>query len=131
MNLIIDTNIIFSALYSESSSAAHLLDMAILGEVRLFSPYHVKNELERILKNKLSYSNEELDDLFESLPLTWLEYELYEDKIKKAAKLIEDKDDVPILACAMATGYPIVTGDKHFFKLKHSKIKVLKLKDLK
>lgn len=131
MNLIIDTNIIFSALYSESSSAAHLLDMAILGEVKLFSPLHVKHELERILKKKLGYSNEELIDLFENLPLTWLEEELYEDKLKYASKLIKDKNDVPILSCAMATDYPIVTGDKHFFKLKHSKIKVLKLKDLK
>jgi predicted nucleic acid-binding protein len=46
-------------------------------------------------------------------------------------KLIKDKNDVPILACAMASGYPIVTGDKHFFKMKKSNIKVLRLKDLK
>jgi predicted nucleic acid-binding protein len=105
--------------------------MVISGEVRLFSPYHVKNELERVLKSKLDYSEEELDDLFESLPISWLEHELYEDHMKKAMKLIKDKNDVPILACAMASGYPIVTGDKHFFKMKKSNIKVLRLKDLK
>ncbi|UCE38499.1 MAG: putative toxin-antitoxin system toxin component, PIN family [Thermoplasmata archaeon] len=131
MNLIIDTNIIFSALYSEESPAAHLIQMAIFGEMRLFSPEHVKNELERILITKLSYKKEEITDLFESLPISWIESKIYEDKVKEATKLIKDKDDVPIVACSLATGYAIVTGDKHFLPVKKSNIKVLRLRDFK
>ena len=53
---------------------------------------------------------------------------MYNEELKHAAKLIAHEKDVPILACALSLNTDIISGDKHFHKIKTRKIKVWKLK---
>ena len=122
---IIDTNIIFSALYSPLSNAGIIIEKAIEKKVILYSPEEVKKELERNLKNKLEMNEEEINFILSSLPINWLNKKLYQSFIKKAEKLISKKD-TPILAAHYMTNYPIITGDKEFFQIKNLKIKTLR-----
>jgi len=63
------------------------------------------------------------------LPIKWIEKEIYEQNLGAAEKLISDKKDIPILACALSLNVDIITGDKHFKDITTKKIKVWKLKE--
>ncbi len=129
MKFILDTNIIFSGIYDLESNAGKILLLAAEDKVELISPIHIRNELSVILIKKLKFSQDETSELISSLPIHWIEQEIYEDNIEQVNKLIAHKKDVPILACALTLGIDIITGDKHFNNIKTNKIKVWKLKD--
>lgn len=128
MKFVIDTNIIFSGIYNLKSNAGLVLLLATEDKIDLLSSDFVKNELKRILKEKLLFSKNEIDEIITSLPITWIEDDIYKEQIKSAEKLISHKKDIPILACALTLGIDIISGDKHFEKIKTKKIKVWKLK---
>ena len=128
MKLIIDTNIIFSALYEPDSTAGDLMDRAIDGEIQLFAPQRVWEELIQILSEKLDYGDEYLMELYQGLPVKWIEEDIYGPEIKRAEKYIDNKKDAPILACAITTGFDIITRDRHFKALKGLDIETLSLK---
>jgi predicted nucleic acid-binding protein len=128
MRFVLDTNIIFSGIYDMDSNAGKILLLATEGKVKLFSPEYVKDELTAILSKKLKFSESEVEDIISSLPIKWIESELYSESEQKASSLISHKRDIPVLACALALGIDIISGDKHFQKLKTKKIKTWKLK---
>ncbi len=128
MRFIIDTNIIFSGIYNLDSNAGKFLMLAIEEEVELIAPEYVQIELMRILKSKLKFNKDEIFEIISALPIEWIEEELYSNQIKQANKLISDEKDVPILACALALGMDIITGDKHIHQMKTKKVKVWELK---
>lgn len=128
MKFIIDTNIIFSGIYNLESNAGMILLLATEGKIELLSPDFVKNELITILKDKLIFSENEIDEIISSLPIIWIENDIYKEHIKSAGKLISHKKDIPILACALALEIDIISGDKHFQKVKTKMIKIWKLK---
>ncbi|MHA1267563.1 MAG: PIN domain-containing protein [Candidatus Helarchaeota archaeon] len=113
---IVDTNILFSALYAPDSLAGKIIDLAIEQKIELFAPEEVKEELTRNLKNKLDYTETELILTLESLPINWLNKKLYTNFLKRAQQKISSKD-AHILAAHYFTKLPILTGDKEFFKL--------------
>ena len=129
MKYILDTNILFSGIYDLDSNAGIILLLAAEEKVELLSPQHVKDELSQILAKKLKFSNNEIAEIITSLPIQWIESEIYEENIEMADKLILHKKDVPILACALSLGVDIITGDKHFRDIKTKNIKVWKLKE--
>ena len=128
MKFVLDTNIIFSGVYNLDSNAGRILLLATEGKIEIISPEYVKNELIRILERKLKFSRNEIDELISSFTIIWIEEEIYNDKMEQASKMISHKRDVPILACALSLGVDIISGDKHFQKIKTKKIKVWKLK---
>lgn len=109
---IIDTNVIFSALYKPKSAPGIVIFLAIEGIVNLIAPISVKEEILRKLKEKLEFSSEEAQFIVSSLPIDWIEKEIYEDLLTKAKNMIRDKSDAPIIALYLTTRYPIITGDK-------------------
>ncbi|MFQ6105776.1 MAG: putative toxin-antitoxin system toxin component, PIN family [Candidatus Hydrothermarchaeaceae archaeon] len=121
MLVVIDTNVIFSALYNLKSDAGRLLIFAVEGKINLASPTYVKGELERNLKEKLDYTDEELKETIKALPIEWKE-------VEKAVKLIRHDRDVPVLALAMHLGVGVVSGDKHFQGI--SEIKLWSLNEI-
>ena len=129
MRYIVDTNVIFSAIYKLESNAGKLLFMAIEGKVELYAPEYVKRELTGKLQIKLRFSDEEVHTIVTALPIKWIEDEIYRHMIEKANSMISDKKDVPILACALATGMDIITGDKDFHRLKYGQVAIWKLRD--
>ncbi|MHA1651769.1 MAG: PIN domain-containing protein [Candidatus Helarchaeota archaeon] len=124
---IIDTNIIFSALYAPESNAGKVIERAIENKIELYAPESVKEELRRNLRNKLAMDKDEIDLTIRALPIKWLDEELYSNFINKALKRISSKD-ASILAAHYLTRFPIITGDKEFWELEG--IQVLTLKNI-
>ena len=122
---IIDTNILFSALYSPDSVAGKIIDLALEKKIELFAPEEVKAELTRNLKKKLGYSEKELDFTLKTLPVNWLNTNLYANFLEQAKKTISLKD-VPILAAHYLTKFPIITDDQEFFTLNGVKTRSLR-----
>ncbi|HMF34261.1 MAG TPA: PIN domain-containing protein [Candidatus Lokiarchaeia archaeon] len=118
MKCIIDTNVIFSALYNMESNSGDLLFLAINGAIELIAPETVKEELIRNLRNKLNYSEEEIEETIQALPITWIDSLVYDSFMKVAPEYIGHENDYPIIACALALNVDIVTGNKHFHPLK-------------
>ena len=130
MKVIIDANILFSAQYKPHSLAGDLIVLAIKEKVHLFAPESVKEEIIRKLRAKLHYNNEEIARTLESLPVRWIEEQIYSLKLPDAKDYITHEADEPLIACALTEQMAIVTGDKHFHPLLKSGILVWKLKDL-
>jgi predicted nucleic acid-binding protein len=128
MKFVLDTNILFSGIYDLDSNAGRVLLLATEGKVELLSPVHVKDELTQILKQKLKFTDDDIEEIISSLPVKWIERELYSDSETKASSLISHELDVPVLACALSLGVDVISGDKHFQKVKIKKIKIWKLK---
>ena len=118
---IVDTNVIFSALYSPISNAGKLIELAIERKVELHAPEEVKKELVRNLKKKLQKTTKEIELILNALPISWLDFKLYEEYLERSKNLISEKD-TPLLAAQMLTQFPIITGDKEFFQLKSAKV---------
>ncbi|MFA5772326.1 MAG: PIN domain-containing protein [Thermoplasmata archaeon] len=130
MNIVVDTNILFSALYDPDSNAGLLIMAAIDGVIDLYAPDTVKEEITRTVKNKLSYTEEEAEELITSLPVKWIESEAYASSMPYAKTQLSHENDVPILACALMLGYDIVSGDKHLLNIKPEIVKVWALCEL-
>lgn len=129
MKFIVDTNIIFSGIYDLESNAGKVLLLATEEKIELFSPEYVKQELIQILQKKLKFTVIEVFDIILALPMKWIEAEIFEDGVELAAGLISHKKDIPVLACALALGIDILSGDKHFQNIKIKKIKIWKLRE--
>ncbi len=126
----VDTNIIFSALYDMRSKAGRLLFLAIEGRIDLIASDYIREELERNLKDKLGYTDEEFEETVKALPIRWIDDERYTKEMDRAAKLIAHRRDVPVLALALHTKCGVVTGDEHFLKVKYRGFKLWKLTEL-
>ncbi|MEW5761208.1 MAG: PIN domain-containing protein [Candidatus Thermoplasmatota archaeon] len=129
MKYIIDTNILFSALYDMDSNAGKLLMLAIEGDIKLLSTEDIKSEMKEILVKKLNYSQSEVDELIKALPIEWIERGIYDDAMEGALKLLPDEADASLIACASLFHCVILTGDKKILSTKFKKVRVQKLRD--
>lgn len=118
MRLVVDTNVLFSALYQPDSSCGRILLLAIEGEIELFAPETVRAELERVLRGKLAYSDDEWHRALAALPVDWVEAAVYHGQLARAMDAIADPTDAPVLALALALRAGIVSGDKAFHPLR-------------
>lgn len=130
MKIIIDTNILFSALYNLNSNAGDLFVLAAYNKIELYAPEFTKEELIRIVKDKLHYSDKEISYSIAALPVTWIEQEIYSLNLERAKEYIDHIADIPVVACSLTLNFDIVSGDTHFHPLKKEGPKVWKLKEL-
>ena len=112
IKIVIDTNVLFMALYNENSKAGKIIEAAIENKIQLFAPDTVKVELARVLDRELSFTQEEIETAFEALPITWIEKEIYEHAIPKAK--VKHKPDKPIEALSLILNCGVLSADKHF-----------------
>lgn len=129
MRLVIDTNVLFSALYDPASAPGRLLLLAIEGAVELFAPVTVRAELERALRRKLRYSDAEWASTVVALPVEWVEEPIYSDRLAEAKVAIRDPTDAPVVALALALRAGVVSGDRDFHPLLKPVVKTWKPKD--
>lgn len=87
-------------------------------KIDLFAPEYVKDELKRILTDKLDYSMRETNETIKSLPIKWVDKEIYKDAERYVERCLKDEKDIPILACALALDADVVSGDKTYSQLK-------------
>lgn len=131
MRFVVDTNVIFSALYNLESPAGKLLIMAIEKKVDLVSPGHVREELVKILKGKLRYTHNEIRETISALPIDWIEGDIYIHTLEEAKEAISHEEDVPVVACALALKCDVISGDTHFHPMKKPVVKTWRLKSLR
>lgn len=129
MRLVIDTNVLFSALYDPDTPPGRIVMLAIEGELQLFAPDTVRTELERALVGKLGYTPEEWRRTLVALPVEWMEARIYEDRLAEAREAIRDASDAPIIALALAIGADVVSGDKAFHPLRKPVVKTWRPKE--
>ena len=115
IRLVLDTNVLISALISTRSNPARLLDAAGKN-YSLFISKEIISELEGVIsRDKFGFSSEKIDSAIEAI-LSFSEVVNPEIKLDIVKS---DPDDNKILECAIACGASyIVSGDKHLLNLK-------------
>ena len=131
MRIVIDTNVLFSALYDPASTPGRIILLAIEEKVELFAPATVRDELERALRGKLRYSDDEWEATLSALPVESVEGAIWEAFMERAKAAITDPDDAPVVALALALQCGIVSGDNAFHPLRKRIVKTWKPRDLK
>lgn len=118
IRLVLDTNVLVSALISIRSNPARQLDAAGK-DYSLFISKEILSELEGVIsRDKFGFSNEKIDSAIEAI-LSFSEVVNPEIKLDVVKS---DPDDNKILECAIACGASyIVSGDKHLLNLKEYK----------
>lgn len=131
MRLIVDTNIIISALIKDSITRKLLMHL----EAKLYSPQFLQNEVEKYkseILRKANLNEIEFKVLFDQIKnkIIFLDYPFFSSKYDQAGKIMDkiDPQDTPFIAAALATGSDIWSDDRHFEKQK--KIKIWKTSDL-
>ena len=131
MLLVVDFNVVFSALVAKGISLKVFIKNDGLKKFNFISPEFVLDEIEHNKSKLLSLtqlSNEEFDKFF-SLIKSQIEIvpsSEFIDKLPEAIKL--NRKDSPYLALALKKGCPIFSGDKEL-KLQ-SKVKVFSPRQL-
>lgn len=116
---IIDTNILFSALYKPDSNPGLILLLAILDKIELVAPVSVRREIHEKLIEKLRFNDRGALYIISALPVRWVEDEIIHDLLPRALRIVKDKDDAPMVALQILTGYPIITGDNELLENKN------------
>ncbi len=113
MKVFLDTNVLASAFATRGLCAD--LFRAVLAEEELVVGEVVLRELERVLRDRFRVPKDVTADILTMLrdfPVTPLPRELPNVSLR-------DKDDIPVLASAIASGADIlVTGDKNLLSLR-------------
>ena len=115
--IVIDTNVIFMALYNPFGKAGQIIDLANRDKIRLFSTDTVKMEIFRVLKRELKWKDEIIAEKINTLPIIWIEKEIYRDFIIKTK--IKHKADKPAEALSLVLNCEILSADAHFKNLKN------------
>lgn len=115
LRVFLDSNVIFSGLYSSEGASGIILERFIDGEFRVVISQQVLDEVVRTLKDKLPEALPALRRLLVSIPPEIVKDQSSEE-VARWAEVIH-MEDAGILAAAVAANPDyVVTGDKHFFE---------------
>ena len=126
MQVVLDSNVYVSAALSVEGNSRSILKLAEQGLFNVLIADSITDEVERVLKQKLSWTQQKVD--------LWMSY-IYSFAIRvqphQCIQDCSDPDDNHILECAVeARAGIIVTGDKHLLVLHPYKgIKILTPKE--
>jgi len=121
--IVLDTNIIVSALITPFGNAAKILDMVISRDLNLLYDDRILSEYrEVLLRKKFGFAENDVDILLE-----YIETEGLRITSTISNEPLLDKDDIPFLEVAMSgKADALVTGNKRHFKVKSVKdLKIL------
>lgn len=123
MFIVLDTNVVVSALITPFGNAARILDMVISGGLKLLYDDRILTEYrEVLLRKKFGFAENDVDTLVE-----YIETEGLRITTSVCKENISDKDDLPFLEAAFSgEADALVTGNKRHFKVKLPKrLKIL------
>jgi putative PIN family toxin of toxin-antitoxin system len=111
----LDTNVIFSGLYSSKGAPGKILELFIKGEIEVVVSQQVLDEVVRTVKDKLPEALPALNALLvnnppEVVPAPEIEY------IKQRPGVLSLADAAILAAVRASQTYIFITGDRHFFK---------------
>ncbi len=111
MRVMVDTNILFSAIIFPKGQAAKAFTHCLLNHELVISTY-VINELKQVIKKKKPEKLSAIDDFFEKLSF---ELAYTSDNIETELFSIRDPKDYPVLYTAIIENVDIlISGDKDF-----------------
>ena len=109
MRVVLDTNVLLSALVFPGSKPDHVLQRVRGGEVELFLSSFILAELERILRDKFRLTKRQMDDRVTVIR----RMAAIVEPTERIALVVAKDDDNRILECAVAVrADDLVTGDK-------------------
>lgn len=124
--LVVDANILVSALLKDSTTRRILLDFKT---PKLIAPDYLREELRKYLQEfalkldtKKSKVDSALNELIKAAKIEIVAEEKYADSINVAGVLISDDKDIPYFALALELEYPIWSNDKRLKKQKRIKV---------
>ena len=131
MKIVIDTNILISALLKEGLTRDFILIKG-LGFEFLTPAYTLReiNKYKEEICSKAKLSEEDFFILLEKIMnyIKIINPLFYDAYLAEAANLIKHASDTPFLALSLALNCPIWSDDKHFKK--QGRIKILTTKDI-
>ena len=129
IRVVLDTNIVVSALIAEKGASARIFEKILLGEIISFTSKEIIEELKEVFGRK------EITKRTDSRARTFVLENYLENSIKISKKteinLVEHESDNKFIETAVdaEAGY-IITGDQHLLKLKKfMEIKIVKPKE--
>lgn len=112
MLVVLDTNILVSALLSPFGAPARVLDLALTGAVRLAYDDRIMTEYREVLaRPRFGFAQEDVDAL-----LTYLEVEGEKVIPHPLPDALPDPDDLPFLEVAVESGAVLITGNLAHFR---------------
>jgi len=122
----VDSNILFSGLLFKGKPFK-VLESIRKRRLKLVIPIDQLNEIYEVFVKEVSNKTSLLDSFLLLIKPRVIMDEEYSRFIREASRLIDDRKDIPILACALAIKPTyFVTGDKDFHKEKiKGKIRVV------
>ena len=123
LSLVIDTNIFFSAIYSEKGLERKIQNLSIEDiEMQIFAPDVFWEEIKRILIEKLDYDNDHIEQLISKFDIIEVPQDKYEKFKDKADTIISHKNDAPFVSTSLFLNCPVWSGNiKHYQHLRDSK----------
>jgi putative PIN family toxin of toxin-antitoxin system len=121
--IVLDTNVIVSALITPFGNAARILDMVISGDLNFLYDDRILSEYrEGLLREKFGFKEYDVDILLE-----YIETEGIRITAAVSGEPLLDKDDIPFLEVALSGKADVlVTGNKRHFKVKSARgLKIL------
>lgn len=103
---------IYSALHNPSGVCGKIVTLGAAASVDLYSIDLAREELHVNLERKMNLNVDEVELIILSLPIQWIPRDAYSHELKKAIKIVGNQPDAGFLAASLATGIPLVTGDK-------------------
>lgn len=109
MRVVLDTNVLLSALAFPGGKPDHVLQRVRRGEVELFLSEFILAELERILRDKFRFTKRQTDERVAAIR----RMATLVDPAERITLVTAKDDDNRILECAVAAHADyLVTGDK-------------------
>lgn len=130
MDLVVDANIIFSALISSGGKTAELLfsDRLIIFAPEFLSEEFSKHKNEILSKSGLPKQDFELAKLLIFARVRFVPFSKFKQSLQEAQKTSPDENDTEYFALAISLGCPIWSNDK---KLKEQgKVKVFSTSEM-
>lgn len=128
--IILDSSVIFSALFSPTGASAEILKLAEKGKIVILLPKYIEKELEDVLERKFPFALSGFHELITDKVLR-LEKDPSKTFVGKVKDIISDPEDAPILAAAIQEKVDcLITLDRKDFiddpqVTKKSKLKIL------
>jgi len=104
--------VIYSALHNPSGVCGGIVTLGAEALVELYSIDLAREELRANLERKMGMTRDEIELIIQSLPVQWIPREAYLHHLGSAMRIIGNQPDAAFLAASIATGIPLVTGDR-------------------
>lgn len=118
MLIVLDTNVLISALITPFGNAARILDMILIGELQTLYDDRILSEYREVLSRpKFSFEKKDVEAL-----LSFVEGEGFRITATPLKEASTDEDDVPFIEVAISGETDaLITGNKRHFEGRYAK----------